>query len=215
MLGYPGNPGNIEIRPKAVRRPVPKKRAQPIPDKPTLRKLTPDQNGIHVESVPSNLNLIRLQKEYKKIFPEKIAHNIDTIRKFVLEDIIALGVSLPSGFEEAFEVGRLALGELDEQETAQLEHRAEQILNDIIQIRLVSFLANLSNLNSQETNLLNAMQLLRNGGVANNPSQQNVLQQIVSQLLKVSSMPRQAESGELPLPQIQPVQEHRKRKRDR
>jgi hypothetical protein len=149
---------------------------------------------------PGNLDILEVQERFKTEFPAVMKEGQTKIREFILRELLPFSLAMQNGSIDAFDAASRALDVEVPSDT--FNNALRSVVLDSINIKLLSFIMNIANLNPVESQLLIGNYLLRN-----HPSgTQNVIEQILSSLRELPELQRQTQKRELPLRALQELQ---------
>lgn len=159
--------------------------------------------------VPSNLDIIESQKQFAQLLPSRMGLKQKNVREFILNELLPISLAIQNGTLDAFDVATRTLETDISSEGVQQTMKA--LVIDSLNIRLLSFVTKIAELDISEARLLLASYLLRTNTALGGG--QNVIEQIMSSLRELPIVQRQEEERQLPLREVPGVQERGQRSR--
>lgn len=173
--------------------------------KDTLMK---NNNGVP-KQVPANQDILALGSDYTKHLPAFLGPNIERVRDFLLQEVFPVALSFTSGIQDSVEIARQQISA--DFDVGPLRGFIEDALRESLDLKALSLVANVTNLSKKESQLLFARHFLRTIP-ANSNGGQEIVKTIMSALLSVGDVQRQAKGEGLQLREVSAVKASRRHK---
>lgn len=155
------------------------------------------------EIEPSNLDLIALQKNFELALPITMEGKQRDVREFILYQLMPISLSLQNGALDALDVAKRALN--DDIQADGLTRTLKSLIVDSLNLKLLSFVTKIAELNPEEAKLLLASYLLRTSTAIG--GNQNVIEQILSSLRQFPDVQRPTEERNVPVRKVHTAKE--------